>query len=571
MTPRSLAALVAAALLGALLAHPPAGASSHSEAPGTAKDRLADDTDLYAWVSPDAPGAVTIVGNWVPLLEPASGPNFFGFDDQVSYWINVDNTGDARDHIRYEFTFKTTRRTDASFLYNTGPVTSLDSPNLNVRQTYTVTRYDNGVPSVLGADLPVAPSFVGPVSMPNYAALAQAAVRTLSDGSKVFVGPRDDPFYVDLSAIFDLLTIRRPPGNRGKGVDDLAGFDVMTIALQIPKTRLTADGQAPGASSSVIGLYASAERAAQRTLNADGTITTSGNPVQVSRLGNPLVNEVVIALKDKDRFNATKPPGDGAFLPYVVDPELAHLLTLLYGISTPPAPRNDLVAIFLTGIPGLNQPANANQVPCEMLRLNLGIAPAKSVSRLGVLGGDVAGFPNGRRLSDDVVDIAERAVAGATPFTPSFNVAPNNQLGDGVDANDLPFLPYFPYVAPPHNPLGHEHHAEQHRGNDLDKIGERRKDAIGSAGETELSLRGANPAPGSKLEFTVPANGHVTLKVYDIQGRAVRTLIDQDAAAGTFVTTWDGATDAGTRATGGVYFARLSAGSQVTSRRIVLQ
>ena len=572
MTPRRLAALVAAVLLGASLAHAPARASSHSEAPGTAKDRLADDTDLYAWVAPDAPDAVTFVGNWVPLLEPASGPNFSSFDDQATYWINVDNVGDAQDHIRYEFTFHTTRKSGATFLYNTGVVSSLDSPNLNVLQTYTVTRYENGAPTVLGSDLPVAPSFVGRVSMPNYTGLAQSAVRTLSDGSKVFVGPRDDPFYVDLSSIFDLLTIRRPPGNRGKGVDDLAGFNVMSIVLQVPKTRLTSDGQAPAASNSVIGIYSSAERPAQRTLNADGTITTSGNPVQVSRLGNPLVNEVVIPLKDKDRFNASEPSGDGVFLPYVVDPELAHLLTLLYGIATPPAPRNDLVAIFLTGIPSLNQPANANQVPCEMLRLNMSTAPAKSPSRFGVLGGDVAGFPNGRRLGDDVVDIAERAVAGATPFTATFNVAPNNQLGDGVDGNDLPFLPYFPYVAPPQDPAGHEHHLEQRGGNALDQLGARRTEAVENAApEAGLRLRGSHPANSSKLEFTLPVNGHVTLRVFDVQGRVVRTLIDQDAAAGTFVTNWDGATDDGARAIHGVYFARLTAGSQVTSRRIVLQ
>lgn len=572
MTPRRMAAFVAALLLGAALAHAPARASSHSEAPGTAKDRLADDTDLYAWVASDAPDAVTFVGNWVPLLEPASGPNFSSFDDQATYWFNLDNVGDAEDHIRYEFSFHTTRKSGATFLYNTGVVTSLDSPNLNVLQTYTVTRWDNSVPTVLGADLPVAPSFVGHVSMPDYGSLAQSAVRTLSDGSKVFVGPRDDPFYVDLSSIFDLLTIRRPPGNRGKGVDDLAGFNVMSIVLQVPKTRLTKDGQAPGASNAVIGVYSSAERPSQRTLNADGTITTSGNPVQVSRLGNPLVNEVVIPLKDKDRFNASEPSGDGAFLPYVLDPELAHLLTLLYGIGTPPAPRNDLVAIFLTGIPGLNQPANANQVPCEMLRLNMSTLPAKSPSPFGVLGGDGAGFPNGRRLADDVVDIAERAVAGATPFTAAFNVAPNNQLGDGVDANDRPFLPYFPYVAPPQDPANHAHHLEQHRGTDLEKIGARRTDAeIGQAAQNGLSLRGANPASASKLEYTLSSNAHVKLQVYDVQGRAVRTLLDQDAAAGTFVTSWDGTTDAGTRAVGGVYFARLTTGAQVTSRRIVLQ
>jgi hypothetical protein len=386
------------------------------------------------------------------------------FDDDVSYYINIDNVGDAQDHIRYEFKFHTTRQNPNTFLYNTGVVTSLTDPDLNVRQTYSITRIDNGSETVLASDLPVAPAFVGPKSMPDYASLAKAAVQTLNDGTKVFVGPRDDPFFVDLAAIFDLLTIRKPPGNQGGGIDGLGGFDVMTIALQIPKTRLTSDGQAPNADNSVIGIYNSAERPANRTINGDGTVSVSGGDMQVSRLGNPLVNEVVIPLKDKDKFNATKPTGDGAFLSYVLNPELAGLLTALYGIPTPPAPRNDLVAVFLTGIPGLNKPANANQVPCEMLRLNMAIAPSSQPSRLGILAGDNAGFPNGRRLADDIVDIAERVVAGATPFTPDFNKAPNNQLGDGVDSNDLPFLPYFPYVAPPHNPADHQHHVAPAQG-----------------------------------------------------------------------------------------------------------
>jgi hypothetical protein len=558
----------------------PAFASSHSEAPGTAKDRLADDTDLYAWTSPDAPNAVTFVGNWVPLLEPASGPNFYGFDDEVSYWFNIDNAGDAKDHVRYLFRFKTTRGNGNTFLYNTGVVSSLDSPNLNVRQTYSVTRYDDGVPTELGHDLPVAPAFVGPVSMPDYGALARAAVQTLSDGSKVFAGPRDDPFFVDLGAIFDLLTIRKVPGNRGRGVDGLGGFDCMTIALQVPKTRLTKDGAAPGAGNAVIGVYVSSERAAQRTINGDGTSSTSGAYVQVSRLGMPLVNEVVVPLKDKDRFNATKPTGDGAFLPYVLDPELAHLLTALYGIATPPAPRNDLVAVFLTGIPGLNQPANASQVPCEMLRLNMSTPPAAQPSRFGLLGGDVAGFPNGRRLADDVVDIAERVVAGATPFTAAFNVAPNNQLGDGVDCNDRPFLPYFPYVAPPHDPLDHVHHPEQlggghHRGGrgDEDDDGARPASSGDAAapGSASLKLGGANPAQSAQLQFTLTSPARAVVRVYDVAGRAVRTLLDQDAAAGTFAANWDGLNDQGVRLSSGVYFVRVQAGAQQAQQRVVLQ
>jgi hypothetical protein len=359
-------------------------ASSHSEAPGTAKDRLADDTDLYAFVSSDARTAVTFVGNWIPLLEPNGGPNFYAFDDQAAYYINIDNAGDCQDHVRYEFKFTTTRRSGATFLYNTGVVTSLNDPDLNVFQTATITRYDDGVPSILAKAVPVAPNFVGPVSMPDYECLANEAITTLPDGSKVFIGPRDDPFFVDLAAVFDLLTIRRVPGDRGKGVDGVGGFDCMTIALQVPMTRLTRDGQSPNASNSIIGIYDSAERPQSRTLNGDGTISVNGPYVQVSRLGQPLVNEVVIPLQDKDRFNAQKPTGDGVFLNYVTNPELPGLLNLLYGIQVPPTPRNDLVTVFLTGVPGLNQPANGTA--CEMLRLNMAIPPTRRPNRFGVIG-----------------------------------------------------------------------------------------------------------------------------------------------------------------------------------------
>ncbi|HET7226946.1 MAG TPA: DUF4331 domain-containing protein, partial [Candidatus Eisenbacteria bacterium] len=452
------ALLPALALATALVLPGAALASSHSEAPGTSKDRLADDTDLYAWVAPDAPHSVTFVGNWVPLIEPNSGPNFASFDDDATYFINIDNVGDCLDHIQYQFEFRTVRRNPNTFLYNTGIVTSLDDPDLNVRQFATVTRLDNGVATVLADDVQLAPYDVGPASMPDYASLAQAAVRTLPDGSRLFIGPRDDPFFVDLAAIFDLLTVRQLPGDHGGGVDGLGGFNVMTIALQVPDTRLTRDGAAPNAGNAVIGVYDSAERARIRMLMPDGTVSQHGPAQQVSRLGNPLVNEVVIPLKDKDRFNASEPKDDAQFLNYVLDPELPRLLHALYGLPVPTTPRNDLVSVFLTGIPGLNQSAAPSRAACDMLRLNMAIPPAASPNRLGVLGGDVAGFPNGRRLSDDVVDIAERAAAGGYPLTPAFDAAPANQLGDGVDANDVPLLPYFPYVAPPHDPFA-PHHA----------------------------------------------------------------------------------------------------------------
>ena len=557
-------------------------ASSHSEAPGTVKDRLADDTDVYAWVAADASQAVTFVGNWVPLLEPNSGPNFGAFDDDATYYINVDNVGDARKHVRFQFQFKTTRRTGATFLYNTGQVTSLDDADLNVRQTYTLTRIDvnNGVEqaTVLGTDLPVAPWFVGPKSMPDYTALAKSAVQDLAGGYRVFVGPRDDPFFVDLAAVFDLLTIRKVPGDRGKGVDGVGGYNVMTIALQVPMTKLTKDGMAPSASlnNHILGIWDTAERLANKTLNTDGTVSFSGPEVQVSRLGMPLVNEVVIPLKDKDKFNASEPANDVAnFGASVVDPELAKLLNLLYGISVPPAPRNDIVAVFATGVAGLNQPAGVS--PGEMLRLNMLIPPATLANRFGVIAGDLAGFPNGRRLADDVVDIELRVVAGV--LVNGFNIAPNNQLGDGIDGNDKPFLPYFPYVAPLQDPLAHVHHPEQKGAfspaTALSAPWSRSASAssgTSAAAAGKLSLLGQNPADESRLQFTLSREARVSLKVYDLQGREVRTLFEQDAAPGTFAATWNGVSDDGRQAGKGVYFARFVVDGQVAdSRKITLR
>ena len=566
---------------------PPVEASSHSEAPGTAKDRLADDTDVYAWVAKDAPQAVTIVGNWVPLLEPNGGPNFYGFDDEAHYYINIDNVGDARKHIRYEFTFRTTRQNPNTFLYNTGVVTSLDDPDLNVRQTYSVTRIENGVETVLASGLPVAPNFVGPKSMPRYDDLATQAIRTLSDGTKVFVGPRDDPFFVDLAAVFDLLTIRKVPGDVGKGVDGVGGYNVLSDVLQVPKTRLTRDGRAPEPrlNNHILGIWDTAERMSVRTIQADGTIALGGSEVQVSRLGMPLVNEVVIPLGQKDTFNRSEPANDVAnFGAFVVDPEPARLLKLLYGINVPPAPRTDLVTVFATGIPGLNQPAGV--VPGEMLRLNMAIPPASVENRFGVIAGDLAGFPNGRRLADDVVDVELRVVAGI--LVAGFNTAPGNRLGDGIDANDRPFLPYFPYVAPPQDPFDHAHHPLQNGASTrsigaadlgaastgLARFDRTAKDAAaGPPAEGDLRMRilGASRGTGGHLEFTVPSASRVTLRLYDVQGRTVRTLVDQDAAPGAFVARWDGRSDEGVRMGRGVYFARLVAGGQTAEKKVVLE
>jgi hypothetical protein len=604
MQRKTLAALFMGVALSAALAHTPAMASSHSEAPGTSKDRLADDTDLYAWVANDAPDAVTIVGDWVPLIEPNSGPNFASFDDNATYYMNVDNVGDARKHVRFEFSFATTRQNQDTFLYNTGVVTSLTDPDLNVRQAWTLKRIDvdTNQETLLGSGQ-VAPYFVGPISMPDYAALAQSAIQPLPGGYKVFVGPRDDPFFVDLAAVFDLLSLR--PGDPGRSraaafgrgilrggsrtagtaVDGVGGYNVMSIVLQVPKTRLTRDGAAPDPArgNNVIGLWDTAERAKNAVINGDGTMTFSGPGQQVSRLGMPLVNEVVIPLGRKDLFNSSEPANDVAnFGASVVDPEAAKLLHALFGIRVPPAPRNDLVAVFATGVPGLNQPPNG--APGEMLRLNMAIPPAAKPSRFGVLAGDLAGFPNGRRLADDVVDIELRVVAGV--LVNGFNVAPNNQLGDGVDANDMPFLPHFPYVAPPQNPRDHQHHvvgeangfdSGRGRGGDDDLSGGA-GDAVApealaqqAARAPALAVLGRLPGASAVLQYSLESPTHVALRVYDVQGRSVRTLVDQEAAAGMFRANWDG-TDDGGSALHGVFFARLTAsGRALETRKIVIE
>jgi len=300
--------------------------------------------------------------------------------------------------------------------------------------------------TVLGTDLPTPPVNIGVRSTPNYDALAAAAVRQLPGGVQVFAGQRDDPFFVDLN-VFDLLAV--PPADTDNA-DSLAGYNTHTIALEVPMTMLTSNGARPmsaGDPTAVIGIWSTASRPSV-TVRSEGTEKGRGNYVQVSRLGQPLVNEVVIPRGAKDLFNALEPTGDAAALPFVLDPEVPKLLSALFGIMSPPAPREDLVTIFLTGIPGLNQPPGVR--PAEMLRLNVAVTPVFTPHPLGVLAGDIAGFPNGRRLGDDVVDIALRAMAGATPLTPTFNTGINAQLGDGVGGNDKPFLTVFPYVAAPH-------------------------------------------------------------------------------------------------------------------------
>jgi hypothetical protein len=439
----------------------PSNASSHREAPLISQDPAADATDLYAFVSPDAPDTVTLVAAYYPMQDPAGFPNYYRFGDDVTYHINIDNNGDAVEDIFYQWDFDTEIANPNSFLYQSGPIESLDSENLNVRQTYTLSEGRGGALTEIASGLMTPPSNIGPKSTPDYEALASEAIFEVGDGLKVFAGQRDDPFWVDLGGVGDLLTIRELPGNAGGGVDDLAGLNVQALVIQVPIEQLTRDGAAPAdaeAANAVIGVWTTALRPSTTVLGP-GTSTASGPHIQISRLGMPLVNEVVAPLGAKDLFNSSHPGNDAQFLGAVTDPELAKLLNLLYGdalVAVPESGRDDLVTVFLTGVPGLNQPANVT--PSEMLRLNMAIPPAEEENPLGVIAGDNAGFPNGRRLADEVVDIELRVAAGFL-LGEEFQNGANGQLGDGVPTNDVPFLAEFPYVGTPHQGFEHMHHS----------------------------------------------------------------------------------------------------------------
>jgi hypothetical protein len=482
------ALLFAIALTGVLMT--PTGASSHREAPLISGDPRADNTDVYAFVSPDQPGTVTIIANYIPLEEPAGGPNFHSFDENVLYEIHVDNDGNAKDDVTYQFRFRTTVRNRNTFLYNTGQITSLDDPDWNMPQTYAVTEVRGRSHDTLGRRLATPPVNIGPRSTPAYDALHAAAVHTLSNGVRVFAGQVDDPFFVDLGSVFDLAGLRPfntlhvlplPPA---PGVDGVGGFNTHAIAIQVPITQLTKDGQLPTGPSdpdAVIGVYASASRRAlwvdDDDDDDDDRDRGDGDDddrkyVRVSRLGNPLINEVVIPLGQKDRWNRSDPRDDEDFARRYTSPEVTRLENFLYPVldDAPETGRGDLVAVLLTGVPTLNF---TGPKKADLLRLNTGIPPSAAAglgNRLGVLAGDLAGFPNGRRLEDDVTDIDLRAFAcgyGTVvgPIIESFgfcggnaNRSPNNLLGDGVDANDRPFSAEFPYLALPHQGYEHGHH-----------------------------------------------------------------------------------------------------------------
>ncbi|MGH3732446.1 MAG: DUF4331 domain-containing protein [Acidimicrobiales bacterium] len=452
--------------------------SSHREAPDISKDPVADSTDLYAFVSPDVPDTVTIIANYIPLQAPDGGPNFFEFGDDVLYEINIDNDGDGAANVTYQFNFRSENTIPSTFLYNDGPIESLTSASWNRRQFYSVARVEgNGRSDVLVSNVPCPPCNIGPLSTPNYSSLASAAIQALPSGGQVFAGQRAEAFFVDLGAIFELGVLRPIadlhatfglPGLAAMpGVNSTAQLNVHSIAIQVPITEVAYRGTKPtnsAAAKSSVGIWTTASRRKARVLNDNGDLGFQTGPyVQVSRLGNPLVNEVLIPLSQKDKWNSSSPQNDKNYVNGVAHPELASLLNVLYPGAFPnlaaySASRADLEAILLTGIPaGVVSPAFSTftgTTQADMLRLNLAIPPSSSPNPLGVIGGDVAGFPNGRRVADDVVTIELRALAGATiplvdkTYTPDAAIA---DVSDGVTGAGLTLLTSFPYLGTPYS------------------------------------------------------------------------------------------------------------------------
>ena len=458
----------------------PVLASSHREAPLISNDPAADNTDVYAFRSYESgkDNFVTLIANFIPDQTPGSGPHYFRFDETVLYEIKIDNTGDGVQDITYQFRFTNAVRNPDTVLGMASPnealagrgkvdplITSLNDPDYNETQTYSVTRVDSSSGASgrqIASGLAVPPSNIGKRTTPDYEELAEKAVHRLpqANGGRVFAGQRDEGFYIAVNKIFDTLNLASITSTGG--VDGLAGKNVNSIAIEIPIRDLTRNRSVPRdptASDAVIGVWSTASRRTTNVLyDAQKSGTKNGQWVQISRLGNPLVNEVVIPLKLKDAFNGLSPKDDAIAAPFVLDPLLAKMMKAVFKIDIPTAPRNDLVTIFATGIKAGSVPGAptfnnflSDGRPHEMMRLNVVIPPASNPNRLGLLGGDPAGHPNGRRVFDDVTDIALRAMAGGTPFTPATNRPPNNTLGDGVAENDVPYLNRFPYLGTPHS------------------------------------------------------------------------------------------------------------------------
>jgi hypothetical protein len=457
-------------------------ASSHREAPTIAGLPRVDGTDLYMFRSYEATrqGYVTIIANYIPLQDPGGGPNFYQLDPNALYVINIDNQGQAQANISFQFKFSNSDKGFTLPTPNTGVAIPLindgvvdkTGTHLNVQASYTLSVSRNG-----GSAAPVLNETLGNVgfykpvdnigekSVPNYAEYASDFIYSIAipgcyDTGRVFVGQRKEGFVANLGEIFDLVNTN-PVGPRNGQPNNLSYKNITSLALEVPISCLTNGG------NPIIGAWTTA------SLPTPATAGTA-SPVyqQMSRLGNPLINEVIIGLPDKDKFNGSSPQDDVQFLAYVTNPTLPAILNSLFGSAAlvPGTPRNDLVAAFLTGVKGLNQPPSAR--PAELLRLNTSIAPTPTASQsdLGVLGGDLAGFPNGRRPYDDVIDIELRVAMGAlcgaigtcgtetsdpnngAPYTDGARAAGPDAshltLGGAVNPGDT-YLDSFPYLNTP--------------------------------------------------------------------------------------------------------------------------
>jgi Domain of unknown function (DUF4331) len=484
---KSLASVVLATAMAIPL---PVFAASHREAPITALDHKADITDIYAFVSYDDSSKVTMILNVDPLLEPGNGPTYFPFDDNILYAIRVDNNNDGVEDVVFQVKFTTEIRLPTVFNAAIGAGTGIKAPSnspppvapgtlvippavtaldgtgaagLNLRQRYTVNMVRNGVSTPLtnstGNPLFAVPSNVGPRTMPNYSALAEQGIYDLSNGIRIFAGTVDDPFYIDLGAAFDSLNFRPSAGggvltasqdasNANIAPDFVSGYNVNTIAIEVPTAMLTRTGSKVAATdpAATIGVWGTTSRPRILVRRAPLKATSSGSYSQVQRMGNALINELIIGLGYKDYWSMSQPKDDSQFASFDLDPVLARALNAIYGINIPAPPRADLLPL-VTYAPPIAAPGTPAGPIADLLRLNTGVAAtgAGSRSRLGLLGGDRAGYPNGRRVSDDVTDISARAVAGV--LNPKFNVFPNNRIGDGVNTNDVPYQETFPYVA----------------------------------------------------------------------------------------------------------------------------
>lgn len=453
-------------------------AASHREAPLIANDPSADNTDFYMFRSWTNPDNVVFILNVIPGQEPGAGPNYFNFGDDVLYRINVDANGDGRaDDVVFEIRFKTELRGGLASLQlplayaALPPITALDGPGsdgLILRQSYTVTQVRHGRRTNLGPQTMFAvPSNVGPLTMPNYEALAAQGIYSLANGGKVFAGQRDETFYIDLGATFDTLNLRRTPpvltsaedandNVNPFGNDTFAGFNISTIAIEVPISTVTSNPNA------VIGAYASTAR--RRGRETDNDDNDDGRWVQVSRMGNPLVNELIIGTDAKNRWNRTDPADEAQFLGFYLNSRLATAINLRFGLTIPANNRTDLVNVLLK-YPSQPQTGTCGSSDCsELLRLNLAVAPTPPAQqrRLSVLAGDNAGWPNGRRPNDDVTDIALRVVAGRLLGVPTGSLL----LGDGVNfnigaqgsnltANGI--YAVFPYLPTPHDGRNRRH------------------------------------------------------------------------------------------------------------------